>query len=149
MTKANDRKDFVGALAEPIAASDADNYLTQALGKFPELFAHYGIPERNDDGSRNDLLLALALAREHVPGFQPPRKETRGRKRKGLAEKVELLAEAGRQMEALPYMNAVASAIAEKAGKNAATVENELSTVRRDPEVRDFVKTLLARSQKK
>ncbi|WP_439628626.1 hypothetical protein [Shinella sp.] len=149
MTEVKDRKDFSGALAEPITASDADSYLTQALGKVPQLLAHYGIAEYNDDGSRNDLLLALALCRDFVPGFQPPRKETRGRKRKGLAEKVDLLDAAGKALLAHPNyrMNAIASLVAKEMGENARTLENEIPKAAREISAR--VQALLAKSQKK
>lgn len=50
----------------------------ELIGKLARLLAHYGIAR---DDERRWFKLALALAFDHVPGFQEALPETRGRRR--------------------------------------------------------------------
>jgi hypothetical protein len=147
------QKKFAGTLKTPIIAAEIDAYLVQALEKLPKLFADYGIAETNNDGSRNDLTLVLALCRDFVPGFAPrhPGGETRGRSGTALSEKYDLLATVASVMdekscsasEAVEHLTKRRSLTTPDRPnpwkeKNSKTLKNSFSAAKRDSDVRQL-----------
>ena len=89
MPKPKSEPKYTGILAEPIdkeirwksnTGKGVDAFNEAYLARFWAVLAHYHIDVRSDNVW---LQLADALLRAHVPAFQLPKFETRGRRRRG------------------------------------------------------------------